>query len=79
MNADELHRTAKEEVDRRMKAATKRLLAKGATAICLGCAGMAGMDVTVHEACIEQLGEAAGGRVKIVDGVVAGAIYSTRA
>lgn len=75
LNADELHSAPKAEVDRRMKEATKRLLAKGAVAICLGCAGMAGMDRTVREACVEELGEKAGERVKIVDGVVAGSIF----
>lgn len=58
-----------------MKEATKRLLAKGARAICLGCAGMAGMDVTVREACVEALGEEEGGRVGIVDGVVSGFVH----
>lgn len=58
-----------------MKAATKELLGSGAKAICLGCAGMAGLDSTVREACVEALGEELGARVKIVDGVVAGAIF----
>lgn len=58
-----------------MKEATKRLLVKGAVAICLGCAGMAGMDQTVREACVEKLGEKDGQRVKIIDGVVAGSIF----
>lgn len=75
LNADELHSTPKDEVDRRMKAATKKLLETGAKAICLGCAGMAGLDSTVREACVEALGEELGVRVKIVDGVVSGAIF----
>ncbi|EME49130.1 hypothetical protein DOTSEDRAFT_30431 [Dothistroma septosporum NZE10] len=75
LNADELHSTPKDEVDRRMKAATKKLLENGAKAICLGCAGMAGLDGTVREACVEALGEDLGRRVKIVDGVVSGAIF----
>lgn len=75
LNADELHTTAADEVDDRMKAATKQLLTNGASAICLGCAGMAGMDRTVRKACIEQLGEQAGQRIKIVDGVVSGVSF----
>lgn len=63
------------EVDRRMKLATKQVLENGAKAICLGCAGMAGMDQTVREACIESLGEELGNRIKIVDGVISGVIY----
>ncbi|KAL2392108.1 hypothetical protein ABEF95_012709 [Exophiala dermatitidis] len=42
-------------------------------AICLGCAGMVGLESAVREACIEELGsEEAGNNVAIVDGVKAG-------
>jgi Asp/Glu/hydantoin racemase len=75
LNATELHTTSRAEVDRRMKDATKRLLSRGARAICLGCAGMAGMDRTVREACIEHLGENDGRRIMIIDGVVSGLNY----
>lgn len=75
LNANELHTTPKDEVDRRMKDATKRLLSSKARAICLGCAGMAGMDRTVREACIEFLGEEEGRMIVIVDGVVSGLNY----
>lgn len=75
LNAVELHTTSKDEVDRRMKDATKRLLSRKARAICLGCAGMAGMDRTVREACIEILGEEDGRKIMIVDGVVSGVNY----
>ena len=75
LNAVELHTTSKDEVDRRMKDATKRLLSQKARAICLGCAGMAGMDRTVREACIESLGEEDGRGILIVDGVVSGVNY----
>lgn len=75
LNADQLHTAPNEEVDRRMKEATKKLLENGAKAICLGCAGMAGLDETVREACVEALGEQMGKRVRIVDGVVSGVIF----
>ena len=75
LNAVELHTTSNDEVDRRMKDATKRLLSRKARAICLGCAGMAGMDRTVREACIEFLGEEDGRMIMIVDGVVSGVNY----
>ncbi|PVH93682.1 hypothetical protein DM02DRAFT_541073 [Periconia macrospinosa] len=75
LNATDLHDAPKEEVRRRMKDAVKRLLGKGKVgAICLGCAGMAGMDEIVREACVEELREVEGGRVRIMDGVVAGAL-----
>ena len=75
LNADQLHSTPIEDVNCRIKGATKHLLARGAEAICLGCAGMAGMGRVVREACIEQLGDRAGGRILIVDGVVSGALF----
>jgi len=75
LNADELHSASKREVDLRIKFATKALFEKGARAICLGCAGMAGMDRTVREACVDVLGEERGRRIKIVDGVVSGVAF----
>ncbi|CAG5180829.1 uncharacterized protein ALTATR162_LOCUS9455 [Alternaria atra] len=73
LNATDLHDAPAEEVRKRMKDAVKRLLKKGGVgAVCLGCAGMAGMDEMVREACVEELGESEGGRVRIVDGVMAG-------
>jgi len=75
LNADELHTTSKTEVDKRIRAATDQLLSNGAKAICLGCAGLSGMDQTVREACVERLGETEGKLIKIVDGVVCGIIY----
>ncbi|KAI9708884.1 MAG: hypothetical protein M1812_007847 [Candelaria pacifica] len=73
LNATELHDAPIEEVRRKMKEATKRLVSKGDVgAICLGCAGMAGMDEMVREACVEEIGKVKGEEVRIVDGVKAG-------
>ncbi|GAA6027409.1 hypothetical protein JCM8097_007840 [Rhodosporidiobolus ruineniae] len=78
LDATELHDAPAEEVERRLKEATKGLIRKsragGGTlrAVCLGCAGMAGMDETVRKACVEELGEEEGRKVAIVDGVKAG-------
>jgi Asp/Glu/hydantoin racemase len=78
LNAIELHEAPPAEVKQRLKDASKRLLRssreKGGRlrAVCLGCAGMAGMDETVREACVEELGEEEGAKVSIVDGVKAG-------
>ncbi|KAK7541273.1 Asp/Glu/hydantoin racemase [Phyllosticta citribraziliensis] len=72
LHATELHTTPRDVVERRVNEAVKKLLARGrVAAICLGCAGMAGMDAWVREACVEALGEEQGGRVRIVDGVKA--------
>lgn len=76
LNATDLHDAPPEEVRKRMKDAVKRLLKKAKVgAICLGCAGMAGMDEMVREACVEQLGKEEGAKVRIVDGVVAGVAW----
>lgn len=73
LNATELHDAPPEEVRRKMKDATKRLVKSGYVgAICLGCAGMAGMDEMVREASIEALGEVKGSKIAIIDGVTAG-------
>lgn len=73
LSASELHTMPKDEVRKRMKEATKRLVRDGdVSVICLGCAGMAGMDEMVSEACIEELGLSKGRRIHIVDGVKAG-------
>ncbi|KAI9799778.1 MAG: hypothetical protein M1833_003897 [Piccolia ochrophora] len=74
LSATELHDTPPEEVRARMKQATKELLRKGNVgAICLGCAGMAGMDEMVREACVEELG-GKGELVRVIDGVKAGVV-----
>lgn len=76
LNATDLHDAPAEEVRKRMKDAVKRLLRKGKVgAICLGCAGMSGMNEMVREACVEELGDVEGNRVRIVDGVQAGVAW----
>jgi Asp/Glu/hydantoin racemase len=57
LNATDLHDSPADEVRQRMTDATKRLLNKGAKVVCLGCAGMAGMDRIVRDACVQELGE----------------------
>ena len=53
--------------------ATARLLSNGTvTVVCLGCAGMAGLEAAVREGAVKALGEREGSTVRIVDGVVAG-------
>lgn len=84
--ATELHDLPADEVRVRMIEATKRLLRRGASgsttgtststsrvkAICLGCAGMAGLDDAVRQACAEELGPEQARAVHVVDGVKAG-------
>lgn len=78
LNGDELHTLPLEIVKGKMTEATKKLLRLGTyqnqdvKVICLGCAGMAGLEETVRDACIEEMGETRGKLVHIVDGVKAG-------
>jgi Asp/Glu/hydantoin racemase len=72
LNADELHTAPAEVVRKKMMEATKRLVRdKDVRVICLGCAGMAGLDVIVEEALVEELGNDAK-YVYVLDGVKAG-------
>lgn len=78
LNASELHELPPDVVREKMKEATKRLVREGkeggwdVRAICLGCAGMVGLEEAVREACVEELGGDSGKGVAIVDGVKAG-------
>ncbi|KAH7914782.1 Asp/Glu/hydantoin racemase [Hygrophoropsis aurantiaca] len=74
LNAKELHDAPPEELSKRLNDATKRLIKSsngGLGAICLGCAAMTELDTTIQHACVEELGQEAGSRIKIIDGVVA--------
>ncbi|KAK2794828.1 Tubulin gamma-1 chain [Onygenales sp. PD_10] len=75
LNAVELHTTPAVEVDKRMEEAAERLIknaARRVAAICLGCAGMVGMEQAVRRGCVKALGFEEGEKVVIVDGVIAG-------
>ncbi|KAI9643756.1 hypothetical protein NHQ30_007105 [Ciborinia camelliae] len=76
LTAGELHSVQPEIVRTKMKEAVKRLVGeRDCPIVCLGCAGMAGMDDMVREALVEELGLEDAGKVYIVDGVKAGVIY----
>jgi Asp/Glu/hydantoin racemase len=76
LDATDLHDAAPEVVRRKVKEATKRLLRRGgAGVICLGCAGMSGMNEMIREAAVEEVGEVMGRRIRIVDGVQAGVAW----
>lgn len=76
LTAGELHSVDSEIVGTKMKEAVKRLVGKrDCSIVCLGCAGMAGMDDMIREALVEELGSEDANRVYIVDGVKAGVVY----
>ncbi|KAK9322231.1 Asp/Glu/hydantoin racemase [Lipomyces orientalis] len=60
----ELHDASADVVSQRIGEAALRAVQNGATVICLGCAGMAGME--------EAISNAVGDKIRVVDGVVAG-------
>ncbi|GJE98168.1 Asp/Glu/hydantoin racemase [Phanerochaete sordida] len=67
LSAAELHSTPREEVDRRIMAASAALVRDGAQVVLLGCAGMSGMEEAVVAGARGE-----GQDVRIVDGVRAG-------
>ena len=76
LTAGELHTTSPDEVRKKIIDATEKLIKASSytlNAVCMGCAGMAGMEEAVREGCIRAYGDQGGNRVRIVDGVVAGA------
>ena len=77
LTAIELHQTPPDIVRQRIIEATQKLVKEVAphpvSAICMGCAGMAGMEEAVRQGCIEAYGTQRGKGVRIIDGVVAGA------
>lgn len=73
VDATDLHDLPRSEVEAKMREATRRLLRRGNVgAVCLGCAGMVGLENVVRSACVEELGDEVGSEVRIVDGVKAG-------
>ncbi|KAI1842053.1 hypothetical protein JX265_013592 [Neoarthrinium moseri] len=75
LNASDFHHgVAPEVVNRKIRDATKRLLAKGnVTCIVMGCAGMAGMKAEIQKAAREARGEEFVRKtLSVVDGVGAG-------
>ncbi|PBP25541.1 putative hydantoin racemase [Diplocarpon rosae] len=73
LTAAELHSAPKELVSLKMKEAVKRLVrSRDVKVICLGCAGMVGMDNIVREALVEELGVYDAEGIHILDGVKAG-------
>ena len=69
LNAIDLHTLDQHVVRKKIKKATKKLVhGRNCGVICLGCAGMMGMEAVVREALVEELGED-GKFVSVVDGI----------
>jgi len=75
LNADELHSASPDLVRQRMIEATARLVRdREIKVVCLGCAGMAGLDSIVEEALVQELGAEPAMEVHVLDGVKAGIV-----
>ncbi|CZT41778.1 related to DCG1 protein [Rhynchosporium secalis] len=73
LTAGELHTADPELVKRKMVEATRRLVRdKDVKVVCLGCAGMVGMEDVVYEALVQELGVRDAKEIHILDGVKAG-------
>lgn len=74
LSAKMLHEMPAAEVRTRMAEAAARLVRKrdGVSVICLGCAGMVGLEDAVREGVVSAFGAEAGEEVTVVDGVIAG-------
>lgn len=80
LNAGEFHAgVSPEEVERRLREATRRLLARGDDVRCvvMGCAGMAGLEAVIRRAACEARGPAfAYDELHVVDGVRAAVLQA---
>ena len=73
LTAAELHETDENIVKKRVMDASRRLVRdRKCTVVCLGCAGMVGMEEIVREAIKEELGYAGAQCVRIIDPIRAG-------
>lgn len=73
LNAGDFHSMPKEEVDKRLTEACKKLFASGnVTCVVMGCAGMAGLESIIRAAAAESNGGRDMKDLHVVDGVKAG-------
>lgn len=73
LNAGDFHTVPKEEVDRRLTEATKKLFGSGkVTCVVMGCAGMAGLESIIRAAAAEMKNGEDVKNLHVVDGVKAG-------
>lgn len=73
LTAGDLHSQPAELVQQKLRDATKRLVKnKDVRVVCLGCAGMTGLESAIEQALIEELGQEQASQVIVLDGVRAG-------
>ncbi|KAH0492077.1 hypothetical protein TgHK011_007044 [Trichoderma gracile] len=75
LNAGDFHTISQEQVNVRLREATKRLLSSGnVTCVVMGCGGMGGLQDMIRAIVVEEYGQDKARDVSIVDGVQAGVL-----
>ncbi|KAL7933124.1 Asp/Glu/hydantoin racemase [Trichoderma chlorosporum] len=80
LNAGDFHTISQEQVNVRLREATKRLLSSGnATCVVMGCGGMGGLQDMIRDIIVQEYGRDRARDVSIVDGVQAGVLQLQQA
>ncbi|KAL6874300.1 Asp/Glu/hydantoin racemase [Trichoderma longibrachiatum] len=80
LNAGDFHEIPQEQINVRLREATKRLLSSGdVTCVVMGCGGMGGLQDMICAIVVEEYGQQRARDVSIVDGVQAGVLQLQQA
>ncbi|KAL7957820.1 Asp/Glu/hydantoin racemase [Trichoderma compactum] len=75
LNAGDFHTISQEQINVRLREATKRLLSSGnVTCVVMGCGGMGGLQDMIRDIMVQEYGRDKAKDVSIVDGVQAGVL-----
>lgn len=75
LNAGDFHTIPQEQINVRLREATKRLLSSGnITCVVMGCGGMGGLQDMIRTIIVQEYGQDRAKDVSIVDGVQAGVL-----
>lgn len=75
LNAGDFHTVPPEEVDARLRKASRKLFECGdVKCVVMGCGGMAGLESIIRSTATDVLGPEEGKKVYVVDGVKAGVL-----
>ncbi|KAL7794881.1 Asp/Glu/hydantoin racemase [Trichoderma afarasin] len=75
LNAGDFHTISQEQINVRLREATKRLLSSGnVTCVVMGCGGMGGLQDMIRDIIVQEYGRDKAKDVSIVDGVQAGVL-----
>lgn len=75
LNAGDFHTISQDQINVRLRKATKRLLSSGnVTCVVMGCGGMGGLQDMIRDIIVQEYGRDKAKDVSIVDGVQAGVL-----